>query len=283
MRGLLIGGTLFGLVIGIGIGLLLSWVYWPVTYVDVDPVDLRLDTKDDYQRMIAAAYSLNGDLRLAWARLARIYPAQPGTGLAALAARESRPSYQQALVHLVLDLQQPAVALARPTYTPRPTRTPLRPYTAPTEGPRPVATVTPTRTPVSATATIEPTAIPPTSVPNPDAPAFEIKTKASETCLETGGRTHIQVQVEDENGAPLPGIGVEVNWDKGDEILYTGLKPERGMGYADLTVKPGAYNVRLAENAQSPVIEGLKIDTSTGTCASESTEIYGWRLVFAKK
>ncbi len=283
MRGLVIGGTLFGLVIGLGIGLVLSWVYFPVTYVDADPVDLRLDIKDDYQRMIAAAYSLDGDLNRAWGRLASLDPAEPATGLVELTRRESKPLYQQALVKLVLDLQHPAVALARPTYTPRPTRTPLRPYVAPTERPRPASTQTPTRTPVRATATLEPTAIPPTSVPNPNAPVFALKSRTSQTCSESGGRTHIEVQVQDANGAPLPGIGVEVNWNQGDEILYTGLKPEHGMGYADLTVSPGAYNVRLAENAQSPVLEGLKIEKNTDTCSPESTEIYGWQLVFVKK
>ncbi len=280
MRGLYIGSTLFGLVIGLVIGLLISWVFWPVSYVDADPSDLRLDFKDDYLRMIAAAYSLNGDMTRTLARLDALRLAQPPTGVASLAQRETKPLYQQALIHLALDLKEPALAMARPTYTPRPTRTPELAYRAPTTRPRATARPTASPTPAADTPTPEPTTVPPTSFPNPDAPQYDLVSKTSETCVEARGKAQIEVQVEDKDGKPVPGVGVEVNWGAGDQIAYTGLKPEHGFGYADLTVRPGSYNVRLTETAQSPIVEGLQVEADAPVCDPESTSVYGWRLLF---
>ncbi|MGB8646691.1 MAG: hypothetical protein WCF84_15735 [Anaerolineae bacterium] len=279
MRGLFIGGTLFGLVIGLVVGLLISWVFWPVTYVDADPSDLRLDLKDDYQRMIAAAYSLDGDMARAWTRLGSLQLQQPAVSVADLAQRETKPMYQQALIHLALDLKQPAIAMARPTYTPRPSRTSEAPYKPPTVRPRATASRPPTPTAILETPTPEPTSLPPTSAPNPAAPRYELVSKTAQPCSQARGPAHIEVQVQDKNGNPAPGVGVEINWDAGDEIVYTGLKPEHGFGFANLTVRPGAYNVRLTDTAQSPVVEGLDIEADASGCAPESA-IYGWQLVF---
>jgi hypothetical protein len=90
----------------------------------------------------------------------------------------------------------------------------------------------------------------------------------------------IQVFVQDADGKPLPGIGVEVNWSAGDDILYTGLKPERGMGYADEEVGPGRYNLRLTDNAQSNVVESLGVDEEPSVCSADALQVRGWMLVF---
>jgi hypothetical protein len=286
MRGLLIGGASLGLLAGLALGLVLAWFIWPVSYSNADPADLRLDLKDDYIRMIAASYSLDGDMARALQRLGVLQVAQPSTAVAALARRESAPSYQQALVRLALDLNQPAVALARPTFTPRPTRarialrrtpSPIAPATATAVPATPQAAVSPLHTPAP-----EVTPLPPTFVPNSNAPQFQLKAKTALTCAETGGRARIEVDVQDAAGKPVPGVGVQVNWDAGDEIFYTGLKPERGMGYADLSVGPGTYNVRLTDTAQSKVVENLQVDAEGTSCAPGSAQVYGWRLVFQK-
>ncbi len=285
MRGLFFGGTFIGVLIGLALGLAIAWTVWPISYTDADPADLRLDFKDDYLRMIAATYSLDGDMARAQQRLASLFLAQPTASLDNLTRRESKPLYQQALIRLALDLNQPAVALARPTYTPRPTKTRASVHST-TAAPARVTPMsssqvhTPTRAPSSQTATPEPTLPPPTSVPNPNAPQFQLKTKTTINCQFAGDRARIEVEVQDREGKPVPGIAVQVDWNAGTELFYTGLKPERGMGYADVSLPPGTFNVRLTENAQSAAVENLRIDPAPGECNEASPQVRGWKLTF---
>jgi len=51
-----------GLLLGIGLGLLLGWVVWPVSYTDTDVYDLRADYQDDYVVMVGALYALEHHL-----------------------------------------------------------------------------------------------------------------------------------------------------------------------------------------------------------------------------
>ena len=60
---------LTGLIIGIVIGVLYTRYLQPVEYIDTSPALLRQDFKDQYRFLIAAAYSANGDLVRAKARL----------------------------------------------------------------------------------------------------------------------------------------------------------------------------------------------------------------------
>lgn len=284
MRGLFFGGTLIGIISGFGVGLFIAWILWPINYTEVSPAELRLDLKNDYLRMIAAAYSLDGDMARAWQQIGTLQFDQPAVALATLIRHESHPSYQQAETRLALDVNQMAIALARPTFTPHPTKTRPSVQHTPTNLARNTPTVSPTRpaTPIP-TITSEPTALPPTSIPNPNAPRFQLKSKTALNCQETRARAYIAVDVQDTKNNPQSGIGVEVTWNAGDEIFYTGFKPERGMGYADLTVKPGTYNVRLTDNARSEVVTNLKIDADTMTCTRDLTQVYGWKLVFQKQ
>ena len=66
----LVGMIVGGLVLGLGLGLLYSWVIRPVTYVDTAPVALRADFKDQFRALIAAAYAANANLPRAQVRLA---------------------------------------------------------------------------------------------------------------------------------------------------------------------------------------------------------------------
>ena len=63
---------LTGIVFGIAVGLVYSWVISPVRYVDAPPSALRADYKDDYRALIAAAYLYNLDLVRAEDRLAQL-------------------------------------------------------------------------------------------------------------------------------------------------------------------------------------------------------------------
>jgi hypothetical protein len=55
---LFIGGTL----LGIGLGLVLGWLVWPVSYFDTDYFDLRADYRDDFVVMVGALDALQQDV-----------------------------------------------------------------------------------------------------------------------------------------------------------------------------------------------------------------------------
>jgi hypothetical protein len=284
MRGVFFGGTFAGFVLGLGLGLLSAWILWPIPLANAHPADLRLELKDDYIVMIASSYSLDGDLARAMQRLAALDLAHADESIARVVKGEQNPLYQQALIHLALDLKEPSAALARPTLTPRPAREHQTASPSSTSQPRPAATIVQIL-PFSAPATLVPTSTspPPTLVTNPDAPLFRLKSKTALRCSDTGGRGVIELDIRDKNGLPLPGIGVEVNWAAGDAVFYTGFMPEQGMGYADMEVSPGTYNVRLVEGARSEVIDKLQIDGEPSECTQGAHQVRGWRLTFERE
>src|SRR5512143_3095854 len=60
---------LTGIILGIGLGRLVSWVLWPTRYRDNAPASLNEEYKDDYRALIAAAYMASGDVERARSRL----------------------------------------------------------------------------------------------------------------------------------------------------------------------------------------------------------------------
>lgn len=61
----------------------------------------------------------------------------------------------------------------------------------------------------------------------------------------------IQIVALDRYNQPMPGVAVIVAWPGGEERFFTGLKPEKGSGYADFSPAPGVlYSLRLGENGQ---------------------------------
>jgi hypothetical protein len=58
-----------GLILGVGTGLILGWVVWPIEFTEADPTVLEDSYRRDYTVMIAAAYSVDEDLNVARHRL----------------------------------------------------------------------------------------------------------------------------------------------------------------------------------------------------------------------
>lgn len=246
-----------------------------MSYTNAQPYDLTAPDKDDYIKMIAASYALDNNFALASQRLYYLQLPDASARLTELAQAETNPLTQQAMVKLRLGLDAPSAAAKRATFTPRPTRN-LTPQPRVT-----VIVLEPTAVvPTAVPPTSLPTPIPPTSEPNPNAPRFDLIDKRALNCVSIGGGAGIQVEVRDANGRGLPGILVEVNSARGNEQFYTGLKPERGIGYGDVAVFPGNYTVHLVENANSDVIGDLRIDANVVECKDDLTAIQGWHLVF---
>jgi len=61
--------TLIAFAAGIGVGLLVGWYAWPVTYTESAPTRMRQDWKDEAIWMAAQAFAYDRDLEAAQARL----------------------------------------------------------------------------------------------------------------------------------------------------------------------------------------------------------------------
>jgi hypothetical protein len=106
---------LAGAAIGLGLGLYVGWVAWPVSYQDITVAALGEAYRDDYVVMVATAYGWDGDLDLARERLGALEPADPAAPLALVEATAARlaelsdppapPADLQRLSRLAADLR----------------------------------------------------------------------------------------------------------------------------------------------------------------------------------
>jgi hypothetical protein len=268
---------LTGLVIGLVLGVLYSWVISPVQYIDTDPSSLAAQYKDEYRRVIALAYGANRNLERARERLALM---DSGDQIQALAAQAQRmvaenqpPNEARMLAILAADLGSGSqVSAPSPqSVAEQPTEVVTQNVSIPTEAATlevaaaiqtptvfiPTQTPTATRTPIP-TFTPRPTATPMRIL---DAP-FVLKEKR-EICDGSVPAGLLQVQVTDENGDPLPGVRITVTWQEGEENFYTGLAPEMGLGYANFEMIANAiYSLRIGEASEE--IVGISPKSSCG-------------------
>jgi hypothetical protein len=293
-----------GILIGLGLGLLVTWGLWPVEYYDTDPVDLRREHKDDYVVMIAAAYAQDRDLDTASARLETLGLGDATEVVLGLFQRYDEAGYKEethSLARLAYDLGVTDVALLpyiqEPTPTPAPTATP---EPSPTEGAAPPPTVTPTEaapeptstptepppsptvtsTPVPPTATATATATPedtPTPLPPGDFD-YQLVEQRDLGCSAERDGDYILVYVRDENERGLGGVEILVKGGGIEDSFFTGLKPEVDPGFADfLVTDAGSYSVEVVAG-KSHVAQGLSF---ADDCPAASPH-RSWRVVFRR-
>lgn len=257
---------LLPLLIGLGLGLVYSWLISPVRVLDAEPVALRADFKDQYRSVIAAAYTATGNLPRARARLALLGDPDPIGALNAQAQRSlaNSQSDEQAdqLAALASALGQETVfkpTLAPVTQTKNgnpipPTLTATLPSSPPdlpiqyTETPQAIGTLASPSTP-----TPRPTL---TSTSTPGAP-FSL-TGQETICDSDLPEGLLQVIVFNSSRRQIAGAAIIVTWEGGEEQIYTGFKPELGNGYADFIMLPNVtYTLRL----------GMGSDIATGLAA----------------
>lgn len=244
--------ALVGLAIGIVIGLVIGWGLWPVQFTNADPSDLRTSYKDESVRMIAAAYAKSGDLAQAKLRLSQLYRGTPSQTINDFISRENRKStakIQMALVDL-------SWALAPPSAVQR-------------------STVVPTSVSVPAVAA---EATPATL------PLFQVVEQTQISCSDESEQAYIRLYVRGPDGRDLPNVAIEIRWASGDDTVYTGLKPERGLGYADLVVQPGTYTVSILNASSDTASLSLAIGPAPADCkADRAMTPRGWKLVFQQR
>ena len=104
------------------------------------------------------------------------------------------------------------------------------------------------------------------------APRFEI-IERQRACDPPGGQ--LRVTVLDNAGRPQPNVELLVRWEGQDEHFFTGLKPEKGVGYADFTMQEGQLYELVIVGVQSDVAQGLVTDE----CENEN-RLASWDIVF---
>ena len=63
---------LLGLVIGIGLGLAVGWVFWPTEFTEANPTVLEDRYRRDYVLLIADSYALDNNLAAAQQRISEL-------------------------------------------------------------------------------------------------------------------------------------------------------------------------------------------------------------------
>lgn len=261
-----------GLLVGLVGGLLYAWFVDPVSYEDTSPSLLNDADRAEYVTLIAEAYLFDEDLARAQRRLAYLGEEDLGV-LAAQQAdsallRGADPYRVRALTALAEALG--GVPRAAEVFS----STPIS--TAP-----PTEAVTPTTASASPTPDEQPTVTPTLAEPSPTPELFpetELTLSQREIVCEDdvpGG--HIEVMALDANGAGVPGVAIEVTWDGGEEVFYTGLKPGVSPGYADFAMAPDRlYTLTLPGRAEP--VSGI----TSAPCSTPSgrTTVPGYRLTF---
>ena len=290
--------VLVGIVLGLGLGLLLTWQVWPVEYYNTDPIDLRQEHKDDYVVMIAAAYDQDRDLGVASLRLGELGLEDAKQSVLGLFQRYGEAGYREetrSLAQLAYDLGVTDVALLpyiqEPTPTPQPTpeptpteeatetptETPPGPSPTPTQ-PTPEPTATATQPPPTPTYT--PTT-PPADTPTPTVASdfdYQVVEQSDLGCSSDRDGDYILVYARDENDRGVAGVKLVVKGPGVEDSFFTGLKPEIGPGFADyLVMAAGSYTVQAAEG-RSQVTQGLSF---AADCPAE-TPYRSWRVVFRR-
>jgi hypothetical protein len=266
---------LTGLILGLAMGLIYTWVISPITEVDTHPNLLREDYKDIYRSLISRAYQANNNLPRAEARMELIGDEDPALALAAQAQRFLAENGDNEMAIVLANLSAaiqiasgPAATPIPPTATAQEEESSEGSSSSSSSGNDNQGSTSSTREPNSE----EPSA--PTPSPT-TSPPFILQ-DSSPICDPTLGETLIQIIATNGNGEGVPGITLAISLGTDPkEVFYTGLKPELGLGYADYLAEPGlTYQLDVPDS-------GLVItDIEVPTCQTESEDSYwgSWEI-----
>jgi len=260
---------LTGLILGLLMGIVYSWVISPVSQVDTHPSLLRTDYKDIYRLLISRAYQANNNLPRAEARLNLIGDDEPALALAAQAQRFLAEGGDHEMAVILANLSaalQSREAAENPPVQPTGTA-------AATDSPKNTEENGENNPDNPATSTQE--LVSSQTPPPTESPPFILQ-DSSPICDPTLGESLIQIVATNSSGDGIPGVAIQISLGTDPkDIFYTGLKPELGLGYADFSAEPGlTYQVDILDS-------GLIIsDIEVPTCQNESDESYwgSWEI-----
>jgi len=237
-----------------------TWLLAPVEYGDVAPDSLHIQDKLVYAALIGDLYVCEQDLEQAESRLAALALEADGPAVASLIESYldsgGQPEEIRNLAQLAQDLGASGGVLLvfGPELVPTPQATPSA--TA-TQTPQVTSTPAPTPTP---------------------APVFRLLERTA-LCGEPGAPGEIAVWVQDAAGNELAGVEIVASWSGGQDRFFTGLRPDKGAGYADFEMSPGVeYTVSLGQYS-GEMAEGLSSQLQPGLCPTQTLAL-DWRIVF---
>jgi hypothetical protein len=259
------GLSWFALILGVGLGitagLIYTWQIDPVVERNTAPWQLSSAGQEDYVVAVALSYAYNHDLPQAFNRLRALRPNQNVWDMVATVACDrvkTGKTVTNSDIRVIRALEQlyrpqGASGCADGLYpTPVPVAfATLMPTFTPTSTLPPPLTKTPT--PSLPTSTPFQAAVPTTTPPSGSFVLARLQSFCDPTVPGV-----IEVRVYDRLGQGLPGVPVQVTWS-GDQkdTFFTGLKPEREMGYADFEMTPGrSYSVSIPGlTSRTPVVD----------------------------
>jgi hypothetical protein len=274
-----------GLLIGVSVGLALSWQVWPSSDYTSSPAQIGRQYVTDYIVMIASQYALEGDLGRAKSRLDALALADTQGAVLQVTNRYIAQGGDlgtvRALARLAYDLGVGSSALvvylqtATPTATkpatPTPTITPTLSPTV-TPSPTPSATATPALPTPTASATATPSPTPTLQ------PSFKLTDKRR-SCLSDAGPGRIEIYVEDAIGRGVPYVRITVAWRDGQESFFTGLKLGRDPGLADFEMRQPVDEYSVSLPYLDEPARGLLADPVNADCPAGSVAVV-WQLTF---
>lgn len=267
---------LTGLVIGVLLGLVISWVIVPVKFVDTVPSSLREDFKDDFRLQIAYAYHATNNLPRAQARLSLLRdpdPIQALTSQAQVLLAKGDPTDKALILAFLADAIKVTTSSNVISTTLENQLSSTGTMTFPESALTPNFTTTSQIGPLS-TPTLQPSTTP---IPTYEE-SFILKSNQI-VCDSHKASLFLMVEVYNSSGEPIPGIEIIITWPTGEEHFFTGLQPEMGLGYADYLMVPNTiYGIRLETGGAS--VPNL----SAPNCSNENGQIIwgGLKLIFAQ-
>lgn len=254
-----------GLLLGLVAGLFYTWQLAPVEYYDTYPPEMHPYYREDWIRMTALSYGVEGDWERARLRLQDLPVAEIQSVVTVTldnliaAGRPIRILQRVAQMARDYGLESPAVrtyASAGDTLfvTPAVPDVAYATFTPSPAPPRPTYTPTPTPSPTPPSFDVLPTPVLP---PPPYAVLTETVTCDPEPFISVALVVSETVRVRGRNRsvlAGLPGEDLWLLWDEGADRAVTGLRPDRGLGYADFGVVPERlYRLYVGTPTGAPV------------------------------
>lgn len=274
----------FGLLLGLGLGILgglfYAWVGEPRVEFNTEPWQLNASDRAQYIAAITLDYAHSGDLNNAIQRLIAMRPkGDPIQEVADVACNLATTGYAnsssglRAIRKMMIFYQlQGRKGCADTLISTSEQATQVVQIDMPTPTLPPPASKTPTpESAVQITPTL-PAVIVPTTPPQISYDLVSIN-----TFCDTELAGIIEVFVQDFNGEGVPGQPIRVRWDKGDSNFYTGLKPERGPGYADFEMERGkGYIIEMPglSDPSSQPLSAAPCTTDNGKPATISYRVF---------
>lgn len=231
---------LIGLILGISGGLSYAWLIDPIQETNTRPDQLRDEDKAHYVVAMMLAFNYDSDLNLAVERLlAMNLGTDPIGEVAEMACDLARTGYVNGTSGLRgvramrTFYQLQGRTGCADTIIPDPQSVPLE-ITLEVSTPTQTLPPPPTKTPGADIWTPTPSGlvVVPTTPPQRTYEGFVFRTYCD---VELSGT--LEIRVRDASNQGTSGEPVRVQWNGGSSDFVTGLKPERGVGYADFQME----------------------------------------------